>query len=215
MTASLTMATHPVRRDLESLTDNELVCLAQADDSQALGVLISRYRDKAYQRCFGILRDHEAAGEALQEAFLSVARSYRRFRRESMFSTWLYRIVTNAALMHLRRQKSKRPGQHLSLLKPVAGHTEWLVELLPGPWQSPEERFEADEFRQVVLRAYNTMPHPKRQALALFMSGMSNVEAARLTEITVPAHKSRLYGARAVIRRALTAYQEGKPSRAS
>src|SRR5436309_11698954 len=91
--------------------DEELVRIAQAGDTRAFDELIVRYRDKVYRLAYKILRHEEDAAEALQDAFLSAYRGLGKFKIESTFSTWLYRIATNASLMKYR----KRRDHHVSL----------------------------------------------------------------------------------------------------
>src|SRR4030095_14577955 len=83
--------------------DEALVRIAQGGDTRAFDELVVRYRDKVYRLSFKILRHEDDAAEALQEAFLSAYKGLAKFKSESTFSTWLYRIATNAALMKYRR----------------------------------------------------------------------------------------------------------------
>src|SRR5262245_46336543 len=86
--------------------DEALVRLAQGGDTRAFDELVVRYRDKVYRLALRILRHEEDAAEALQEAFLSAYRGLKNFKVESTFSTWLYRVATNAALMRYRRRRA-------------------------------------------------------------------------------------------------------------
>src|SRR5437667_12845617 len=92
------------------LPDDELVRLAQSGDTRAFDELVQRYRDKVYRLSFKILRHEDDAAEAMQDAFLSAFRGLKNFKVESTFSTWLYRIATNASLMQYR----KRRDHHVS-----------------------------------------------------------------------------------------------------
>src|SRR5512134_820486 len=85
--------------------DAELVELTLTGDNRAFDELVVRYRDRVYRLCMKILRHDDDAAEALQDAFLSAYRGLRNFKRESRFSTWLYRIAKNASLMKLRRRR--------------------------------------------------------------------------------------------------------------
>jgi RNA polymerase sigma-70 factor (ECF subfamily) len=96
--------------DYTARTDAELVEITNAGDTRGFDELVRRYRDRVYRLCTKILRHEDDAAEALQDAFLSAYRGLPRFKNESTFSTWLYRIATNASLMKLRR---RRPG-HIS-----------------------------------------------------------------------------------------------------
>src|SRR3989441_11796402 len=101
----------PVSVDYKGTADEGLVRLAQQGDTRAFDELVRRYRDKVYRLSYKILRHEDDASEALQDAFLSAFRGLKNFKAESTFSTWLYRIATNASLMKYRR---RRDG-HVSL----------------------------------------------------------------------------------------------------
>src|SRR5690349_24420332 len=85
--------------------DAELVALAQGGNSRAFDELVRRYQDKAWRLAYKILRHEDDASEAVQDAFLSAFRGLKNFKSESTFSTWLYRVTTNAALMKLRKRR--------------------------------------------------------------------------------------------------------------
>src|SRR6185503_13328806 len=104
-------AGRPMTVQYTSQVDEDLVRLAQAGDTRAFDELVRRYRDKVYRLSYKILRHEDDASEALQDAFLSAFRGIKNFKVESTFSTWLYRIATNASLMKYRR---RREG-HISL----------------------------------------------------------------------------------------------------
>src|SRR5205809_6643883 len=107
----------PVSVDYKGTADEGLVRLAQQGDTRAFDELVRRYRDKVYRLSYKILRHEDDASEALQDAFLSAYRGLKNFKAESTFSTWLYRIATNASLMKYRR---RRDG-HVSLEQSQSG----------------------------------------------------------------------------------------------
>ena len=93
-----------MRPPYREMKDDQLVRESQAGDTRAFDELVTRYQDKVYRLAFKILRHEEDAAEALQDAFLSAFRGIKNFKAESTFSTWLYRVATNAALMRYRRR---------------------------------------------------------------------------------------------------------------
>ena len=76
-------------------------------DHDAFRYFIRTYKDMAYNIAVSILKDEFAAQEAVQDAFVKVYRNIRSFNKKSTFATWFYRIVTNEALMHLRKSKKE------------------------------------------------------------------------------------------------------------
>jgi RNA polymerase sigma-70 factor (ECF subfamily) len=89
-------------------TDEDLVARTAAGDESAFETLVERHQHRAYALARRLVSSEGDAQDVLQEAFLSAYRKLGTFRGEARFSTWLHRIVTNAALMHLRA-RSRRP----------------------------------------------------------------------------------------------------------
>src|SRR6476661_1301501 len=124
--------------DYKIQADDELVRMAQGGDNRAFDELVERYRDKVYRLGFKILRHEEDAAEALQDAFLSAYRGLRNFKAESTFSTWLFRITTNASLMKYRKRRdnvvsleqSQNPTEGAEALQLPDWSTQPLDELL-------------------------------------------------------------------------------------
>ncbi len=119
----------PRRGELE---DAQLVVMAQAGDTRAFDELVRRYRDRVYRLSYKILRHEEDAAESLQDAFLSAFRGLKNFKAESTFSTWLYRIATNASLMKYR----KRRDNHVSLGCRIGRPSRWTSCSPPRPGRS-------------------------------------------------------------------------------
>ena len=92
----------------EGGSDNDLATRAGSGDRAALETLLERHVDRIHAVCRRILGDSEDALDAAQEAMIAVARGIGRFDRRAAFTTWLYRVATNAALDEGRR-KARRP----------------------------------------------------------------------------------------------------------
>ena len=91
--------------------DRALVAAAQAGDRGALDTLLRRHYDRIHAVCRRIAGSNRDADDAAQEAMISIVRGLPRFDGRAQFSTWAYRIATNAALDELRRRK-RRPALH-------------------------------------------------------------------------------------------------------
>ena len=106
--ACLELASNAVTREQsEGEFERSLIRRAQRGDRAAFDALVRRYDQEVLRMALRIVKSHEEAQDLYQEAFLKVYRSIGRFRLESKFSTWLYRVVMNVCLDHLRRQKSR------------------------------------------------------------------------------------------------------------
>jgi len=193
-------------------TDPDLVSSAQNGDTRAFDELVRRYRDKVYRLSFKILRNEDDAAEALQDAFLSAYRGLRNFKAESTFSTWLYRITTNASLMKYRKRRdnmvsleqSQNPGEGAEAMQLPDWSTQPLEELLDS------------ETRQVMDEGKALLDEDLRTVFILRdEEGLSNAEVAEILDLSVAAVKSRLHRSRLKVRNRLAAYfSEPKPRRA-
>ena len=193
-----------------ALADAELVKLAQAGDTRAFDELVRRYQDKVYRLCFKILRHEEDAGEAMQDAFLSAFRGLKNFKAESTFSTWLYRVATNAALMKYR---TRRDG-HISLERSQSDDDD-SEPLAIADWSAqPLEDLLDSETRAVMQEGIDKLPEELRVVFVLRdVEGLSNSEVAEVLTLSVPAVKSRLHRARLQLRNRLDRYFKDKLSK--
>jgi len=96
---------------LANLDDRSLVAEAQAGSRGAFEELVRRYDRDVLRLALNLMKRPEDARDVYQDAFLKVYRNLHRFRFECSFYTWLYRIVTNVCLDHLRRRQSRPEDQ--------------------------------------------------------------------------------------------------------
>jgi RNA polymerase sigma-70 factor, ECF subfamily len=99
------------QRIARQLDDNALIARAQQGDRAAFEALVQRYDRDVLRLALNLLHSPEDARDVYQEAFLKVYRNIHRFRLDSSFYTWLYRIVTNACLDHIRRRRVRPEDQ--------------------------------------------------------------------------------------------------------
>ena len=196
--------------DFANLPDARLVELAQEGQSRPFDELVRRYRDRVFRLCFKILRHEDDALEASQDAFLSAFKGLARFKAESTFSTWLYRVATNAALMKYR----KRRDGHISYEQsqsPVAD----LEPLAIADWsQQPLEALLDTETREILSREMDKLPANEREVFVLRdIMEQSNEQVAKELGITVAAVKSRLHRARVHLRDRVNRYFRDKLTR--
>jgi RNA polymerase sigma-70 factor (ECF subfamily) len=189
-------------------SDDDLVTLARQKDFAAFEELLERYEDKVFRLAFRFMRNESEAKEILQDTFLTVWRKLDTFKGDAQFSSWLYRITANAALMRLRAQR-RRPevstdelpsgflDQHHGDL-PVAGEN-WS--------RRPDEQLQSDELRRHIQAATDALPEIYRTIfLVRDVEGLSTEETAELLGISVPTVKTRLHRARMALREAIDGY---------
>jgi len=191
-------------------SDAELVDLTVAGENRAFDELVRRYRDRVYRLCMKILRHEDDAAEALQDAFLSAYRGLRKFKRESRFSTWLYRIATNASLMKLRR---RRDG-HISYEQSQSVNED-AEPLAIADWSTqPLDEVLEGELREVLGREVDQLPPNEREVFVLRdILEQSNADVAEELGLTVAAVKSRLHRARLHLRDRMHRYVRQRPRR--
>ena len=185
------------------VADAALVRFAQEGDTRAFDELVVRYQERVYRLSFKILRNEDDAAEALQDAFTSAFRGIRNFKSESTFSTWLYRVATNASLMKYR----KRRVDHYSLEQSQGTKPDAEPLAIPDWSQQPLEELLDVETREVMEEGLRRLPEELRTVFILRdEDGHSNAEVAEMLDVSVAAVKSRLHRARLALRDRLDRY---------
>lgn len=159
--------------ELRDLADVDLVEAYRDGNADAFGVLFERYKDRMWAVALRTTRDPELAADAVQEGFIAAFRRIDSFRGDSMFSTWLHRIVVNSALDRLRR------------LKPTQEWPEY--DIADG-----RDDHSGTEARLDVRQALDRLPEAQRLCLVLVdMEGLSVAVAADQLGIAQGTVKSR------------------------
>ncbi len=190
--------------------DRELVRLAKQNDAGAFGQLALEYQNKIYRLARRMTQTDEDAEDVLQEAFIKAFKSLPGFKGESKFSTWLYRITVNLALMKLRRKKI----DSVSLDEPVATDEGSIQREIEDEALGPLEELIESESMEVLDEAINELPKAYRVVFVLrHVEGLSTEETAKIVGISVPAVKSRLHRTRLLLREKLLAHLKNQTNR--
>jgi len=171
---------------------------ARNTTEEAFSALVEGYSEKAFQVAFRILRNVHDAEEAVQEAFLSAYRAMPNFKGQSKVSTWLYRIVVNASLLKIRKERTR--DKYLLL----TGYEDAFV----ADWRPNPEKAALDgELREVLEEGLRRLsPHLRTAIVLRDIQGLTNEEAAGALDITVSALKSKLHRGRVLLRKYLEGY---------
>lgn len=187
-------------------SDVRLISDWKAGNAEGFEELTRRYGAKIYSLALRLTRDSQDAEEVLQDVFLTIYRKIDSFEGKSSFSSWLYRVAFNAALMRMRRRRDQyninleeamsQVHQNRSLLACGDGDTE------KAAWRG--------QLVEALEAAVQTLPDEYRVVFILKdVDGLTSREVAEMLQITVPAVKSRLHRSRLMLRRRLKSlYQE-------
>jgi RNA polymerase sigma-70 factor, ECF subfamily len=143
----------------------ELIRRAQGGDRTAFDVLVRRYDREVLRLALKVVGSPDEAADIYQEAFLKVYRSLSRFRLESTFSTWLYRVVMNVCLDHLRKQKSRTEVQPPEGEEGQPGFFHTVADDRPG--LNPEQALRATEIKRRIGAALERLSPRERMVFEL------------------------------------------------
>lgn len=177
-------------------TDKELVRRVKKGDKQAFDLLFSRYQHKILNLVSRYLRDQQDVEDVTQEAFIKAFRALPRFRGESAFYTWLYRIAINTAKNHLVARSRRPPGVDVDIDDAeFMDGTDVLRES-----ESPEAVLSRDELAEVINATLSELPDDLRSAVTLReFDGLSYEQIAEIMDCPVGTVRSRIFRAREAI----------------
>ena len=194
VSASKSVTGHSLQ-DAVEVDDGDLVKRCQAGDTSAFNDLVTKYRGKAFSMIYGMVQNEQDAWDLAQEGFLKAWRSIHRFKGESSFYTWLYRIMTNVTIDSLRR-------------KGIHGDTELDDRVMPADVEPgsrttpaaaplPYRKLEQNEIRQQIDAAIAKLT-PEHRAV-IVMKELEDLQYNEIAEIlgcSIGTVMSRLFYAR-------------------
>ncbi len=194
--------------------DPELVERLKRGDEGAFVGLLRRYQGKVYRLAMNMTRNPQDAEEVTQDVFLTVYRKIGDFDGRAAFSTWLYRVASNAALMKLRGRRSE-PHHSIEEEGPAFGPDGHHARPIADWSELPEDQLLSAERRRALEQAIEALPPDYKAVVVLRdIEGLSNQEVAEIVGATVLAVKSRLHRARLALRERLAAHFEARGARA-
>ncbi len=177
-------------------TDQRLVERVQRGDKAAFDVLVLRYQHKIVKLVNRYVHDHAEALDVTQEAFIKAYRALPRFRGDSAFYTWLYRISINTAKNHLVSASRRPTDSTIDLQDP----DEYDANARLRDMDTPEALLLSDEIKQTVERTLRELPDELRTAITLReLEGLSYEEIAQAMDCPVGTVRSRIFRAREAI----------------
>jgi RNA polymerase sigma-70 factor (ECF subfamily) len=170
--------------------DRQAVEACRQGEREAFDRLVERYQRDVYRLCYRYVNNHQDANDMAQEVFLKAYRAISKFRGDSAFSTWLYRIAVNTCLNF--RSARRVPQEELS---------EHLADGRAGV----ADRIQADERSAQVRKAVSRLPEKQRATLILkIYHDLTHEEVARILGASVGTVKANLFHALGNLRKLLS-----------
>jgi RNA polymerase sigma-70 factor, ECF subfamily len=186
--------TVPGGEESQQQSDAELVERVQKGETRRFAELLSRYQDRVFSLALRFVRGEKDAEDISQEAFLRAYRGLEEFRRDSKFSTWLYRITWNLCADWLRH--NRKPGRTAVAIDDASDLADGRVDL--------EQGLLAEEEKEKVRAALDGLDEKYRTVLVLhYYQRMPNDQVAAVLEVPVKTVETRLYRARKLLRESL------------
>ena len=174
-------------------TDHQLVVRVQKGDKRAFDLLVLKYQYKLQAIVARFIRDADEVADVTQEAFIKAYKALPKFRGESQFYTWLYRIAINTAKNHLV-SRSRRPANtdiDIADAEQFSNNDKLIDEA------TPENSIMTEELAATIKNALAALPEDLRTALTLReFEGMSYEDIAGVMDCPVGTVRSRIFRAR-------------------
>jgi RNA polymerase sigma-70 factor (ECF subfamily) len=204
--ANIQAQTSCMNEEKQTASDMELVRRVQEGDSRSFDLLVLKYQYKVLAIVGRFMKDPFEAQDVAQETFIRAYRAIGKFRGDSAFYTWLYRIAVNTAKNYLQMRK-RRPGSDVDINddEVITDGIEGLQEVA-----TPESQFESDELKKVVDSALMALSDELRAAITLReYDGFSYEDIADILEIPVGTVRSRIFRARELIGDRVDEFMQG------
>ena len=182
-------------RQLEADSDWDIVRRVQAGDVAAFDVLTLRYRGRVYGVIYNMTSNREDAADLTQDAFIKSFQSINRFKGQSSFFTWLYRIAVNSTLTHLRKNRL-RTFFSLEKVDENDSQSAEVIEALTDNTGVERNTF-VKELQERLNDAMQKLSIRHRTVVTLFeIDGLSHQEIAEIINCSVGTVRSRLHYAK-------------------
>ena len=183
------------------LNDRQLVERVQRGDKRAFDLLTLKYQHRIVGLVSRYVRDQDEVMDVTQEAFIKAYRALPRFRGESAFYTWLYRIAINTAKNYLVSRSRRPPDTDIDIDGEFQADSAVLSDVA-----GPLNRLAEDELEKAIFQAIDDLPEELRVAVTLReFEGMSYEEIAEVMECPVGTVRSRIFRAREAIEKSIAA----------
>ncbi|MEX0942092.1 MAG: RNA polymerase sigma factor RpoE [Pseudomonadales bacterium] len=187
-------------------TDRQLVERVKRGDKRAFDILVLKYQHKIVGLVSRYLRDQDEVVDVTQEAFIKAYRALPRFRGDSAFYTWLYRIAINTAKNHLVSKSRRPPDTDVDISEGEFQDNSAVLRDI----ENPENALATDQLEAVVYKAIDDLPEELKVAVTLReFEGLSYEDIAEVMECPVGTVRSRIFRAREAIEKKIASIEQG------
>jgi RNA polymerase sigma-70 factor (ECF subfamily) len=186
------------------MEENRLIERSKQGDEEAFGVLVNKYKIKVFNLAYSFTRNRENADDLAQEVFIKVFYALEKFKFQSRFGTWLYRIAVNHFKDYLRKHAKER---HISI--DALGREPSLSD---DEIKKKEKAQESTDRKKILYKAMQSLPEKHQVILTLRdIQGHSYEEIAGILKLSAGTVDSRLHRARKILRKKIAPFlsQEG------
>ena len=205
---SITALTKPVKPHTDSatveqvpqksakVTDLALVRRVQAGEKAAFDILVLKYQHKIIKLVMRFLSDHSEAQDVTQDAFIKAYKALPKFRGDSAFYTWLYRIAVNTAKNYLV-SRGRRPRNYSGVKLKSGEDDNFDPSMLLTSTDTPDRLAMTAELKEAIYAAISALPEDLRVAVSLReYEGMSYEDIAQIMDCPIGTVRSRIFRAR-------------------
>ena len=186
--------------------DIALVERVQNGDKQAFNLLVQKYQYRLKHLVSRFVKDSTEQEDIVQESFIKAYRAISRFRGDSAFYTWLYRIAVNTSKNYLVASGRRPPAQDVDVDDVM--HTRGADRLVEN--NSPEEIIHNDELVAVIRKTIGDLPEELKEAIQLReFDGLSYEDIAEVMDCPIGTVRSRIFRAREAIEQAMSGLVNG------
>lgn len=183
-------------------TDQQLVERVKRGDKRAFDLLVVKYQHKIVGLVSRYVRDQDEVVDVTQEAFIKAYRALPRFRGDSAFYTWLYRIAINTAKNYLVSRSRRPPTTDVDIDESEFQDNSAVLKEI----ENPENSLATSELERTVYKAIDDLPEELKVAVTLReFEGLSYEEIAQVMECPVGTVRSRIFRAREAIEKKIEA----------
>ncbi len=184
--------------------DHELVTLARKGDTEAYDELVTRHRNRIYGLAYNMTSNREDAEDLVQEVFVKAYDSLKKFKGDSSFYTWIYRIAVNRAINFIKKRK-RRTGLSLDDVDGGIERDPAYVEL--SSRDTPFRDATLSEIQEKMNKALQTLSEKHRAVVVLHdIQGIPHDEIANMLKVSSGTVRSRLFYARQALQVELSEY---------